>query len=181
MFTRSLGVRVKLTGLARYSYFKEQLLFLSRPVSEHEHVIIVEAGSSVKCFLSLHHFLFNHMKRQTQSPSREPSGRPLHLPVVVSHVLWKDPNEPPLPRLEKPWPVQCDHVLYITDGFPVKSKTTLFDQTPCFPVGAGQAGRIDGVRAGDLAVLTVYLKKLSAAREGESSDQGSADPGKGWS
>ncbi len=29
------------------------------------------------------------------------------------------------------------------------------------PATLGQAGRIDGVRAGDLAVLTVYLKKLS--------------------
>ena len=31
------------------------------------------------------------------------------------------------------------------------------------PATLGQAGRIDGVRAGDLAVLTVYLKKLSEA------------------
>ena len=31
------------------------------------------------------------------------------------------------------------------------------------PATLGQAGRIDGVRAGDLAVLTVYLKKLTAS------------------
>ena len=31
------------------------------------------------------------------------------------------------------------------------------------PATLGQAGRIDGVRAGDLAVLTVYLKKLADA------------------
>jgi tRNA uridine 5-carboxymethylaminomethyl modification enzyme len=31
------------------------------------------------------------------------------------------------------------------------------------PATLGQAGRIDGVRAGDLAVLTVYLKKLTEA------------------
>jgi len=35
------------------------------------------------------------------------------------------------------------------------------------PATLGQAGRIDGVRAGDLAVLTVYLKKLSPADAGE--------------
>jgi tRNA uridine 5-carboxymethylaminomethyl modification enzyme len=34
------------------------------------------------------------------------------------------------------------------------------------PATLGQAGRIDGVRAGDLAVLTVYLKKLSEAEGG---------------
>jgi tRNA uridine 5-carboxymethylaminomethyl modification enzyme len=34
----------------------------------------------------------------------------------------------------------------------------------------GQAGRIDGVRAGDLAVLTVYLKKLSPSLAGEPLD-----------
>ena len=33
------------------------------------------------------------------------------------------------------------------------------------PATLGQAGRIDGVRAGDLAVLTVYLKKLSEAED----------------
>ncbi len=37
------------------------------------------------------------------------------------------------------------------------------------PATLGQAGRIDGVRAGDLAVLTVYLKKLVAVREGRRS------------
>jgi len=35
------------------------------------------------------------------------------------------------------------------------------------PATLGQAGRIDGVRAGDLAVLTVYLKKWTAADAGE--------------
>lgn len=35
------------------------------------------------------------------------------------------------------------------------------------PATLGQAGRIDGVRAGDLAVLTVYLKKLSATTTDE--------------
>ena len=34
------------------------------------------------------------------------------------------------------------------------------------PDTLGQAGRIDGVRAGDLAVLMVYMKKLRA-RDGE--------------
>ena len=38
------------------------------------------------------------------------------------------------------------------------------------PATLGQAGRIDGVRAGDLAVLTVYLKKLSASVAGEPVD-----------
>ena len=38
------------------------------------------------------------------------------------------------------------------------------------PATLGQAGRIDGVRAGDLAVLTVYLKKLSASVAGEPAD-----------
>jgi len=33
------------------------------------------------------------------------------------------------------------------------------------PATLGQAGRIDGVRAGDLAVLTVFLKKLSESRD----------------
>jgi tRNA uridine 5-carboxymethylaminomethyl modification enzyme len=33
------------------------------------------------------------------------------------------------------------------------------------PETLGQAGRIDGVRAGDLAVLMVYMKKLNAAKE----------------
>ena len=48
------------------------------------------------------------------------------------------------------------------------------------PATLGQAGRIDGVRAGDLAVLTVYLKKLAAAREAESSALDPKDPrGKG--
>ncbi len=32
------------------------------------------------------------------------------------------------------------------------------------PATLGQAGRIDGVRAGDLAVLTVYMKKLTESR-----------------
>jgi tRNA uridine 5-carboxymethylaminomethyl modification enzyme len=36
------------------------------------------------------------------------------------------------------------------------------------PATLGQAGRIDGVRAGDLAVLTVYLKKLGALAGEES-------------
>ncbi|PID79044.1 tRNA uridine-5-carboxymethylaminomethyl(34) synthesis enzyme MnmG [bacterium DOLJORAL78_65_58] len=35
------------------------------------------------------------------------------------------------------------------------------------PRNLGQAGRIDGVRAGDLAVLVVYLKKLKEQRDGE--------------
>jgi tRNA U34 5-carboxymethylaminomethyl modifying enzyme MnmG/GidA len=35
------------------------------------------------------------------------------------------------------------------------------------PATLGQAGRIDGVRAGDLAVLTVYLKKLFPSDTGE--------------
>ncbi len=37
------------------------------------------------------------------------------------------------------------------------------------PATLGQAGRIDGVRAGDLAVLTVYLKKLFPSETGEPS------------
>ncbi|MEN8006236.1 MAG: tRNA uridine-5-carboxymethylaminomethyl(34) synthesis enzyme MnmG [Candidatus Krumholzibacteriota bacterium] len=46
------------------------------------------------------------------------------------------------------------------------------------PATLGQAGRIDGVRAGDLAVLTVYLKKLAAAQEADSlaEDQGRQRP-----
>jgi len=35
------------------------------------------------------------------------------------------------------------------------------------PATLGQAGRIDGVRAGDLAVLTVYLKKMFPSEAGE--------------
>ncbi|MGD9548166.1 MAG: tRNA uridine-5-carboxymethylaminomethyl(34) synthesis enzyme MnmG [Candidatus Krumholzibacteriia bacterium] len=35
------------------------------------------------------------------------------------------------------------------------------------PTTLGQAGRIDGVRAGDLAVLTVYMKKYAAAGEAD--------------
>ena len=35
------------------------------------------------------------------------------------------------------------------------------------PATLGQAGRIDGVRAGDLAVLTVYMKKLFPSETGE--------------
>ncbi len=38
------------------------------------------------------------------------------------------------------------------------------------PATLGQAGRIDGVRAGDLAVLTVYLKKLTEREDSESHD-----------
>ncbi len=38
------------------------------------------------------------------------------------------------------------------------------------PATLGQAGRIDGVRAGDLAVLTVYLKKLFPSAAGEPMD-----------
>ncbi len=44
------------------------------------------------------------------------------------------------------------------------------------PATLGQAGRIDGVRAGDLAVLTVYLKKLSEAQEAESPARGPKNP-----
>ena len=33
------------------------------------------------------------------------------------------------------------------------------------PATLGQAGRIDGVRAGDLAVLTVFLKKWKTQQE----------------
>jgi len=39
------------------------------------------------------------------------------------------------------------------------------------PATLGQAGRIDGVRAGDLAVLTVYLKKLTEENERESKNR----------
>jgi len=53
-------------------------------------------------------------------------------------------------------------------GLDYKSMTTLsFEAREKLdrirPATLGQAGRIDGVRAGDLAVLTVYLKKLSDA------------------
>ena len=43
------------------------------------------------------------------------------------------------------------------------------------PATLGQAGRIDGVRAGDLAVLTVYLKKMSAPVAGEPVDGRQSD------
>jgi tRNA uridine 5-carboxymethylaminomethyl modification enzyme len=38
------------------------------------------------------------------------------------------------------------------------------------PQNLGQAGRIDGVRAGDLAVLVVYLKKLKEQQNGAGAD-----------
>jgi tRNA uridine 5-carboxymethylaminomethyl modification enzyme len=47
------------------------------------------------------------------------------------------------------------------------------------PDTLGQAGRIDGVRAGDLAVLMVYLKKLKPVQE--SGENGSGGAGSGGS
>jgi len=53
-------------------------------------------------------------------------------------------------------PATLDYKSFTTLSFEAREKLDRIR-----PATLGQAGRIDGVRAGDLAVLTVYLKKLS--------------------
>ncbi len=70
-----------------------------------------------------------------------------------------------------------DHLdnLEMPDGIDYKSITALSFESrekldKVRPRTLGQAGRVDGVRAGDLAVLTVYLKKLNSRRKDNSSE-----------
>jgi len=59
-------------------------------------------------------------------------------------------------------PDQLDYNLLTALSFEAREKLTRVR-----PGTLGQAGRIDGVRAGDLAVLTVYLKKWKDQHQGE--------------
>ena len=59
-------------------------------------------------------------------------------------------------------PATMDYKSFTTLSFEAREKLDRIR-----PATLGQAGRIDGVRAGDLAVLTVYLKKLSATTTDE--------------